>query len=136
MALLNETLSSTNSTIAFATQGMNHGGHGRHGEEGEKEKERGIPSTPNAIPVVSMSTVLKSLPEEAPIDLLKIDIEGSEQQLLTGDTEWLRRVQALIIEFHPAQVDVAALTAILESAGLKSVPLEVVEENVQFFARP
>lgn len=114
-AFLHETLSSTNSTVAF-TPNTEH-------------------RIPNTIPVVSMATVLKSLPGETAIDLLKIDIEGSEQPLLTGDTEWLHRVKVLIIEFHPAQADVAALTAILESAGLKPVSLDVAEENVQFFTR-
>jgi len=34
------------------------------------------------------------------IDLLKVDIEGAEVQLFSGDTDWLRRVAAIAIEFH------------------------------------
>jgi len=35
------------------------------------------------------------------IDILKIDIEGSERQLLfQGETDWLRRVKLLIVELH------------------------------------
>jgi FkbM family methyltransferase len=34
------------------------------------------------------------------VDLLKVDIEGAEVQLLSGDTSWLSTVNAIAIEFH------------------------------------
>ena len=34
------------------------------------------------------------------IDILKIDIEGSEKELFEGDTSWLRSVSAIAIELH------------------------------------
>jgi len=34
------------------------------------------------------------------IDLLKVDIEGSELELFSGDVEWLERVDVLAIELH------------------------------------
>ena len=34
------------------------------------------------------------------IDLLKIDIEGSELELLSEEADWLERVRAISIEFH------------------------------------
>jgi hypothetical protein len=37
--------------------------------------------------------------------LVKIDIEGGEQQLFDGPIGWLDRTDAIIIEFHPAPVD-------------------------------
>lgn len=37
---------------------------------------------------------------EQPIDLLKIDIEGSEAPLFSADTSWLARVRTLCIELH------------------------------------
>jgi hypothetical protein len=36
------------------------------------------------------------------IDLLKIDIEGSELELLSEDADWLEQVRAISIEFHDA----------------------------------
>src|SRR5271165_1212341 len=33
--------------------------------------------------------------------LIKIDIEGGEQELFDGPIEWLARTDAIIIEFHP-----------------------------------
>jgi hypothetical protein len=34
------------------------------------------------------------------IDLLKVDIEGAEVRLFSGELEWLHRVGAIAIEFH------------------------------------
>jgi hypothetical protein len=34
------------------------------------------------------------------ISLLKIDIEGSELELFSGDTSWIERVDAIAIELH------------------------------------
>jgi FkbM family methyltransferase len=76
-----------------------------------------------AVPVriVSMVSVLRSLPPETPVDLMKIDIEGGEQALLTADVSWLARVKALLIEFHPSLVEYARLVGILEQSGLRRV---------------
>ena len=35
------------------------------------------------------------------IDLLKIDIEGAEEELLARNNEWLAHVGAIILEIHP-----------------------------------
>lgn len=47
----------------------------------------------------SMADLLLNLGERS-IDLLKIDIEGSETPLFMGDTSWLSRVRNLCIELH------------------------------------
>lgn len=47
---------------------------------------------------------LRSLitPENGPVDLLKLDIEGSEREVFsTGVEEWLPRIRNLLIEVHP-----------------------------------
>jgi methyltransferase FkbM-like protein len=36
----------------------------------------------------------------ATVGLVKLDVEGAELDLFTGDTSWLERVQALAVEFH------------------------------------
>jgi len=36
------------------------------------------------------------------VDILKVDIEGAEQQLFSGDLGWLERIKAIAIEFHGA----------------------------------
>ena len=34
------------------------------------------------------------------IDILKLDVEGSEMELLSSDTAWLNRINVLIVELH------------------------------------
>lgn len=72
--------------------------------------------------VVSMRTLLDTLPEGRPIDILKLDIEGGEQPLLDGDRGWLERVRVLIAEFHPEQVDYPRLRQLICDAGFEYVP--------------
>lgn len=52
------------------------------------------------VQVLSMPTVLNKLgwPQ---IDLMKVDIEGAEEMLLSTDNDWLRAVRTILIEIHP-----------------------------------
>jgi hypothetical protein len=54
------------------------------------------------------------------VDLLKIDIEGSEFALFE-QTAWLSRVDRLCMEVHPAYGSPETITAALESAGFTVV---------------
>ena len=51
------------------------------------------------------------------IDLLKMDIEGGEQALLSGGIEWLINIRTIIAEFHPDRVDYPGLTERIENEG-------------------
>ncbi|MBD2459671.1 FkbM family methyltransferase [Oscillatoria sp. FACHB-1407] len=53
--------------------------------------------------VVEVKTIPEILREIgwSEIDLLKIDIEGSEDDLLSQNNEWLKNVKAIILEIHP-----------------------------------
>jgi hypothetical protein len=49
------------------------------------------------------ATSIPALLEEsgfAEIDLLKLDIEGAEAVLFSGDCDWLGRVRNIVIELH------------------------------------
>jgi hypothetical protein len=72
------------------------------------------------VTVISMKSILDRF-RLSEVDLVKIDIEGSEQALLTGPPEWLYRTKAIIAEFHPGAVDYSALTRLLEELGFKYV---------------
>jgi hypothetical protein len=50
-------------------------------------------------PGISMSTLMRRY-GIGEIDLLKIDIEGAETELFSGDVSWLTRTGAIAIEFH------------------------------------
>jgi len=48
------------------------------------------------------------------LGLVKIDIEGGEQQLFDGPLDWLNRTNAIIIELHPFAVDCSKIIKAIE----------------------
>ena len=74
------------------------------------------------VPAVTMATLLQRLGDDARIDLVKVDVEGAEAELFSGDLDWLRRVRCLMVEFHPDRVDYPGLVQTLESAGFDYIP--------------
>lgn len=71
--------------------------------------------------VLSMTSLLNLLPTGARLDLIKMDIEGGEQDLLSGDVSWLSKVGCFIAEFHPHLIDYPQLAAVMTGAGLHAV---------------
>jgi len=69
-----------------------------------------------------MPSILGEFVPDERISLVKIDIEGGEQELLTGDAEWLLRVDACVAEFHPPHANIPQLVRIFEEAGLGYLP--------------
>ena len=51
------------------------------------------------VPAISLPRLLANFGLDR-IDILKMDIEGSERSLFTANTEWLTRVGVLLIEIH------------------------------------
>ena len=67
--------------------------------------------------------------------LIKIDIEGGEQDLFDGPTGWLARTEAVIMEFHPT-VDHLRTIAVVRAHGLKYIPAHsLIPENMDCFTR-
>jgi FkbM family methyltransferase len=89
------------------------------------------------IQMISMATVLEKLSDDSCIDLLKIDIEGGEQELFQENScKWLAKVNAIIIEFHPGLVDCDTLVRHLEQRGFDHIPPNsVFPGNVEAFVR-
>jgi FkbM family methyltransferase len=86
--------------------------------------------------VVSMVSILERLPRGSRVDLLKVDIEGGEEELLRGDTAWLHRVDRIIIEFHPDLIDYLPAVAKLESAGfVRRKQTNLAHTSVEMFSR-
>jgi FkbM family methyltransferase len=54
---------------------------------------------PGSIQGFSMSTLIELTPP-GKVDLVKIDVEGSEAILFTSDLSWLRAVKCLAVELH------------------------------------
>lgn len=53
----------------------------------------------NGITAITVDDICRRFGLER-IDLLKIDIEGAEKDLFSGDTAWLAQVSAIVIELH------------------------------------
>lgn len=90
---------------------------------------RGVFATPEAVlagshghevpPVVALEALL-DMYGFARVDLLKVDIEGSEFALFGGgDLPWLTRVRRIAMEVHPPHGDVADLVATLRARGFE-----------------
>jgi FkbM family methyltransferase len=72
---------------------------------------------------LSMATLLASIstPQESTpqIDFLKIDIEGGERELFTGDCPWLQRIRSLKVEIHDLPELFQTLPALLKRHGFQ-----------------
>jgi FkbM family methyltransferase len=49
---------------------------------------------------LSMGTILGHVPDDGRVDFLKMDIEGVESRLLSGDADWAARVDAIALQVH------------------------------------
>lgn len=68
------------------------------------------------VPGITVSDIIAELPADAPIGLLKCDIEGSEEEVFKNSAPWIGRVRLAVVETHdPYTVD--ALLGDLSAAG-------------------
>jgi FkbM family methyltransferase len=73
-----------------------------HAENARYSSVRVVPAVTGSNRSIRAVTVLQIL-EEAKfprIDLLKIDIEGAESELFSGNVDWLQKTGVIAIEFH------------------------------------
>ena len=64
---------------------------------------------------VSLSALLEKMsPGGGCVDLVKIDIEGSEEAFLCADPDALQRVNSLVVELHPTLCDTHSVQNLLE----------------------
>jgi hypothetical protein len=85
--------------------------------------------------MLSVDTIIKKF-EVIKFGLVKIDIEGGEQALFEGPTAWLGRTDAIVIEFHPSEVDYPQLAALVSSHGFKYIPAHsFVPDNLDIFTK-
>jgi FkbM family methyltransferase len=85
---------------------------------------------PGSIPAISMQSLLSGFGIDC-IDLLKLDIEGSERELFSEGTEWILKVRSVIVEDHDwlkPRCREAVLAALLD---FHCAP----QGNLTFFAR-
>ncbi len=54
-----------------------------------------------AMPAISLNSLLEREKPDGPIDFMLMDIEGTERRVLARDTEWAEQVRAIKVELHP-----------------------------------
>lgn len=86
---------------------------------GSSAKERGMHKKRIMVPSMSLSSFCKSEGINT-IDILKFDIEGSEEELL-GDSSWFSAVRFIAGEIHED------LLSIPSKDIFKKIPLEIIE---------
>lgn len=64
------------------------------------------------------------------VDLCKLDIEGSEVEFLAGNTEFMRRVDQLLLEWHKLQVTLDEVVDALSQSG--DWQIEPLHEDSRF----
>ena len=95
-------------------------------QESEDSNQGRVSTKGTPVRMVSMDSVLKKLPENMTVDLLKMDIEGGEETLLSRNLGWLSRVRSIIAEFHPTLVDYEGLVRKIEGQGFRYFPANSV----------
>jgi hypothetical protein len=73
-----------------------------------------------------MPTLLERLPPGADIDVLKIDVEGSEASIFGAeDLGWLERVGLIVAELHPNLIPIEPIIRRLAEHGFDYQRLDV-----------
>jgi hypothetical protein len=73
-------------------------------------------SASDTVEGITIPTLLEKIDRER-IDILKLDIEGSEEALFRADSlTWLRRVGVVLIETHGDAAEKAVLAAMNEAS--------------------
>ncbi len=95
----------------------------------------GVKSLPLSV-MVSVMTVPQVMEQLGwdHVDLLKVDIEGSEEDLFARNNSWLKRVGAIILEVHPNTTP-EKLNGYLSPFGFQLERLGAGHEPVYFTAK-
>lgn len=74
------------------------------------------------VKMVTVGSILHVGGFDGVVDLLKLDIEGGEEDLVRGDLQWLSCVRRIVAELHPAIVDTNCVIEAFKSSGLRFIP--------------
>lgn len=84
-------------------------------DQGPSMSHRIDPSGSIEIESIDLPAILDlAAPEGGPIDLMKVDIEGAEEDFLSSAESTLRRANALVVELHPYLCDTDGVKRLLE----------------------
>ncbi len=97
---------------------------------------QGLPREPAIeVQVLSMEDILKNCDVDT-IDLLKVDIEGGEEELFENSSSWIDRVRFIIAEFHPQLIDYKGTVESIVKHGFRYYPAgSLFRNSMDMFAR-
>lgn len=89
------------------------------------------------VPCVSVEENWRTHFGDEPCDLLKVDIEGSEMDFFRKETEFLKRVRTIVVEWHKWRVSLAEMEEFLagQSFPAKSVLCDQPQYGIAVFSR-
>ncbi|MFZ0785876.1 MAG: FkbM family methyltransferase [Candidatus Acidiferrales bacterium] len=73
-----------------------------------------------AVPMTTVAAILENAACSR-LGLVKIDIEGGEQQLFDGPIDWLASTDAIIAELHPALADCSRIVETISKRGFEYI---------------
>jgi FkbM family methyltransferase len=89
------------------------------------------PDDANALPAISIPTIMKQQGWPV-IDLLKIDIEGSEKEIFSTNYEaWLPQVRMLLVEVHD-NMQMGSSAAVFRATSQYNFSFDMKHENLIF----
>lgn len=86
-----------------------------------------------SLPATTFDNVLTTHKLET-IDIVKMDIEGSEKEVFEGDTRWLANTRCLIIELHD-RMKPGCSKAVFEAINRYNFDFSIRGENLVFIKR-
>jgi len=136
-ALARQNLAKTRSDVLLIEAAVgSKNGSAQFEEFDESNKGRLCLDHPGLTRVATVATLLDEAGITSEVDLLKVDIEGGEADLFSGDLAWLGRVKALIMELHPDLVDTRQIIETIKKQGFKYIPSNsVFNGNMDAFVR-
>jgi FkbM family methyltransferase len=75
------------------------------------------------VALITPQSVIDRFPAHERIDLVKMDVEGAEQELFKADLSWLDRVDCLVVELHADRVDSKGIIATLQAHAFTEVEI-------------
>lgn len=74
------------------------------------------------------------------VDLLKVDIEGSEAEVFSQVQPWMEQVERIVLEVHDKYIDGETVRSTMRAAGFRQVPPRVPEpagfNPVELYVKP
>ena len=101
----------------------------KHNDWGIQVKSISDVNYQSSVKGITMEELI-SLEKIKSIDILKIDIEGAEEELFKGDIHWLEIVKVLIIELHDSFIPASSNNFFVAISKLKKFDFYMHGENI------